>query len=44
VSLIDLLVWTGTLTGAASGALQAVRKRFDLVGALILALVMSRGW
>lgn len=43
MTLLDLLVWIGTLTFAASGALQAVRKRFDLVGVVILALVTSIG-
>lgn len=32
MELIDVLVWAGTLTFAATGALVAVHKRFDLVG------------
>lgn len=41
--IITLLVWLGTLTFAASGALVAVRKQFDLVGVLVLASVTAVG-
>lgn len=43
VTLVDLLVWIGTLTFAATGALVALRKRFDLVGVLVLASVTAIG-
>lgn len=43
MTFLGALVWIGTVTFAASGALQAVRKRFDLVGVLVLALVTSVG-
>lgn len=43
VTLVDLLVWVGTLTFAATGALVALRKRFDLIGVLILAAVTAIG-
>jgi uncharacterized membrane protein YeiH len=41
--VIELLVWIGTVTFAATGALVAVRKRFDLVGVLVLASVTAIG-
>jgi uncharacterized membrane protein YeiH len=43
VALLDVLVWVGILTFAVSGALVAVRLRFDLVGALVLAAVTAIG-
>ncbi len=43
VTLVDLLVWIGTLTFAATGALIAVRKGFDLIGVLVLASVTAIG-
>lgn len=43
VSWVDLLVWVGTLTFAASGALVAARRRFDLIGVLVLASVTAIG-
>jgi uncharacterized membrane protein YeiH len=43
MDLIDVLVWLGTLTFAASGALVAVRKRFDLVGVVVLGAVTAIG-
>jgi len=43
MDLIDLLVWIGTLTFAASGALVAIRAGFDLVGVLVLAAVTAIG-
>ena len=41
--LVDVLVWVGTLTFAATGALVALRKRFDLIGVLVLASVTAIG-
>lgn len=41
--LLDVLVWVGVLTFAVSGALVAVRQRFDLIGALVLAAVTAIG-
>ena len=41
--MLEALVWLGTLTFAASGALVAVERRFDLVGALVLAGVSAIG-
>jgi uncharacterized membrane protein YeiH len=41
--LEQLLVYLGTVTFAVTGALTAVRKRFDLVGVLILAAVTAVG-
>lgn len=43
MTLLNLLIWLGTLTFAATGALVAVRKRFDLIGALVLASVTAIG-
>ncbi|CAN5773874.1 trimeric intracellular cation channel family protein [soil metagenome] len=43
MDLIDVLVWLGTLTFAATGALVAVRKRFDLVGVVVLGAVTAIG-
>lgn len=42
-AVVVVLVWVGTLTFAASGALVAVERRFDLVGALVLAAVTAVG-
>lgn len=39
----DVLVLLGTITFAVSGALTAVRKRFDIVGVLVLAFVTAIG-
>jgi len=41
--MVEALVWVGTLTFAASGALVAVQRRFDLVGTLVLAAVTAVG-
>lgn len=41
--MLDLLVWIGTVTFAATGALVAVKKRFDVIGALVLASVTAVG-
>lgn len=41
--LVDVLVWIGTLTFAATGAIVAVRKGFDLVGVLVLGAVTAIG-
>ena len=43
MDLIDILVWLGTLTFAITGALVAVRKRFDLVGVVFLGAVTAIG-
>lgn len=43
MALIDVLVWVGVLTFAVSGALVAVRQRFDLIGTLVLAAVTAIG-
>ena len=43
MDLIDVLVWLGTLTYAITGALVAVRKRFDLVGVVVLGAVTVFG-
>lgn len=37
------MVWVGTITFAASGALVAVEKRFDLIGVLVLGGVTAIG-
>lgn len=41
--MLEVLVWVGTITFAATGALVAVEKRFDVVGALVLAAVTAVG-
>src|SRR5690625_7890546 len=43
MDLVDVLVWAGTLTFAATGALVAVRANFDLIGVLVLAAVTAIG-
>lgn len=43
MALLDVLVWVGVLTFAVSGALVAVRQRFDLIGALVLAAATAIG-
>lgn len=43
MALIDVLVWVGVLTFAVSGALVAVRQRFDLIGTLVLSAVTAIG-
>ena len=43
VTLLSALVWLGTLTFAAAGALVGVRKGFDIIGTLILASVTAVG-
>lgn len=40
---IEVLVWLGTVTFAATGALAALEKRFDLVGVLVLGAVTAIG-
>lgn len=40
---ITVMVWAGTITFAASGALAAVGKRFDLIGVLVLGGVTAVG-
>jgi uncharacterized membrane protein YeiH len=39
----DVLVLVGTITFAVSGALSAIRKRFDIIGVLVLAFVTAIG-
>jgi uncharacterized membrane protein YeiH len=41
--LENVLVYAGTVTFAVAGALTGVRKRFDVVGVLILATVTAIG-
>lgn len=43
MTLVQALVWLGTLTFAATGALLAVRLHFDLLGILVLAAVTAIG-
>lgn len=43
VNFIDLLNLVGVLTFAATGTLVARRKRFDIIGALVLAAVTAIG-
>jgi uncharacterized membrane protein YeiH len=43
MSLLDLLTWLGLLTFAAMGALAAAQRRFDLLGATVLAGVTAVG-
>lgn len=43
MTLLEGLVWLGTLTFAATGALAAVRLHFDLLGVLVLAAVTAIG-
>jgi uncharacterized membrane protein YeiH len=42
-SAIEVLVWVGTITFAATGALAALEKRFDLIGVLVLGAVTAIG-
>ena len=41
--MLEVFVWLGTVTFAATGALVAVAKRFDLIGTLVLASVTAVG-
>lgn len=43
MDLLSILVWLGTLTFAASGAVVAVQRRFDLIGVVVLASVTAIG-
>ena len=43
MTLLDVLVWCGTITFAATGALVGVEKRFDLAGVMILSAVTAVG-
>lgn len=43
VTLLNVLSWLGTLTFAATGALVAVRLKFDILGVLVLAAVTAIG-
>jgi uncharacterized membrane protein YeiH len=40
---ITIMVWVGTITFAATGALAAIAKRFDLIGVLVLGGVTAVG-
>jgi len=42
-TLLEVLVWLGTITFAVAGGLQAVERRFDLVGVLVLSAVTAVG-
>ena len=42
-TLLDALVWVGTITFAVAGGLQAVEKRFDIVGVTVLSAVTAIG-
>ena len=41
--MLEFLIWIGTITFAATGALVAVGKRFDIIGTLVLASVTAVG-
>ena len=41
--MLAFLIWIGTITFAATGALVGVQKRFDLIGVLVLASVTAVG-
>lgn len=41
--MLEVFVWLGTITFAASGTLVAVQKRFDIIGSLVLASVSAVG-
>jgi uncharacterized membrane protein YeiH len=43
MEILELLVWAGTLTFAATGALTAVQEEFDLIGVLVLASITAIG-
>ena len=43
VDVFDWLVWLGALTFAITGALVGIRKRFDVVGVLVLGAVTAIG-
>lgn len=43
MSLVEILVWAGTIVFALGGALAGVAKRFDLVGVMVLAAVTAVG-
>ena len=43
MTLLTLLVWLGTLTFAATGALVGVRRGFDPLGVMVLAAVTAVG-
>ena len=40
---LTIMVWVGTVTFAASGALVAIRKQFDLIGVMVLGGVTAVG-
>lgn len=41
--VVDAMVWAGTIVFAATGAIVAVDKRFDLIGVLVLGGVTAIG-
>lgn len=41
--VLEVMVWVGVVTFAATGALTAVAKRFDLIGVLVLGGVTAVG-
>ena len=41
--MLEVFIWLGTITFAVSGTLVAVQKRFDIIGALVLASVSAVG-
>jgi uncharacterized membrane protein YeiH len=41
--MLQVLIWLGTITFAASGALTAIGQRFDFIGVLVLASVTAVG-
>lgn len=43
MQILEVLVWVGTLTFAATGALTAIEHRFDLIGVFVLAGVTAIG-
>lgn len=42
-AVVDVMVWAGTVIFAATGAIVAVDKRFDLIGVLVLGGVTAIG-
>jgi uncharacterized membrane protein YeiH len=43
MEVLELLVWIGTMTFAATGALTGVQKDFDLIGVLLLGTITAIG-
>ncbi|MGL4612247.1 MAG: TRIC cation channel family protein [Trueperaceae bacterium] len=44
--MLQVLIWLGTITFAASGALTATQQRFDIIGVLCFGTCLSNscGW